>query len=296
MEKGSKHTERTKVKMSESHKGQKKGQTYEQVYGVEKAKKIKMKMRKARLGVKIPIEKRWKLTDENKRNQSLAKLGHITSLKGKTYEEIYGVVKAEMMKKKRKEEFKYKEKYMRGMHCKPHTKETRAKISKAGKGRCHSKKTREKIGKGNKGKVVSEKTKMQISETRAKRIAEGKIKYPTHGKNGYFYSEKNKKKLWYRSSYELQAYEILEQLSKVVKYEPEPFYIPYKFQGLIKNYIPDILVIYDDSSQELIEVMRENLLDDERRVAKIKSAKEYCKSNNMIFSVWTEKELFCEKN
>lgn len=77
-------------KLSESHKGQRKGETYEQIYGVEKANEIKKKQREAKLGTKIPLEKRWKLTDKNKENISLAKKGKPTSLKGKTYEEIYG--------------------------------------------------------------------------------------------------------------------------------------------------------------------------------------------------------------
>jgi len=149
-----------------------------------------------------------------------------------------------------------------------------------------------KVSKTMTGRKLTDKHRENMSKGRSKAIAEGKINPFSHGLNGHFYSKKNKKKLWYRSSWELQAYKILEQLSKVIKYESEPFYIPYKFQGIERNYIPDILVTYDDNSQELIEVMREDLLEDEMRIVKLKAAKRYCDKNNINFSVWTEKFLF----
>jgi len=143
------------------------------------------------------------------------------------------------------------------------------------------------------GSVKSKEEKEKSSRTMSRLIAEGKFNPISHfGKHGYFYSKKNEKRLWYRSSYELQAYKILEQLSKVVEYESEPFYIPYKFQEVEKNYVPDILITYDDDSQELIEVMRENLLVDKQRVAKLKVAEEYCDKHGIKFSIWTEKFLF----
>lgn len=151
---------------------------------------------------------------------------------------------------------------------------------------------KQKIREGNKGKIVSREAREKMSRTQSQLVKEGKVNLVTHGRSGHFYSKKNKKRLWYRSSYELQAYKILEQLSKVIKYESEPFCIPYKFQKIERNYVPDILITYDDNSQELIEVMRENMLGDEQRIAKATAAKKYCKKNNMSFSIWTEKELF----
>jgi len=286
-------------KLSESHKGQRKGKTYEQIYGVKKANEIKAKKRKAKLGTKIPLEKRWKLTDKNRENMSLAKRGKSTSLKGKTYVEIYGSKEqAEVEVKKRitPEKVRKTAEKNRG---KKRSEETRRKISKALEGeknyifgKHHAEKTRQKISEGNKGKTVSKEARGQISRTHSQLIKEGKINPVTRGLSGYFYSKKNKRKLWYRSSYELQAYKILEQLSKVAKYESEPFYIPYKFQGIERNYTPDILITYDDDSQELIEVMRENMLKDRQRIAKAKAAKKYCKKDGMNFFIWTERELF----
>jgi len=215
----------------------------------------------------------------------------------------------------------------RGMLGKHHSKEAKKKISVGNKGKIITEQQKENISKKLKNKPKSESHRQKIgnslrgrkrpdmsermkrnnpskrpevaikmgrtlSKTRSRLIVEGKINSFSHGKFGFFYSEKNKKELWYRSSYELQAYKILEQLSKVVKYESEPFYIPYNFQGRERNYIPDILITYDDDSQELIEVMRENLLEDEMRIAKLKVAKRYCDKNNMKFSVWTERRLF----
>lgn len=129
------------------------------------------------------------------------------------------------------------------------------------------------------------------SKTTSRLICEGRFNPVSHAKHGWFYSVKNKKKLWYRSSYELQAYKILEQLAKVVKYETEPFYIPYRFQGIEKNYVPDILVTYDDGTQELIEVMSTWQLEDVVRQAKFVAARKYCDEQGLKFSVWTEENI-----
>lgn len=296
---GKVRAELLKLKLSKSHKGQRKGQTYEQIYGIEKANELKAKQRKAKLSTKIPLEKRWKLTDENRRNQSLAKKGKVSLLKGKTYKQIYGGEKQALIEIKKRittEKIRKTTAKLMGHKCSEGAKK---KISEAIKGeknymfgKHHTEEVKRKIGKGNEGKIVSKEAREQMSKTKSRLIKEGKINLVTHGKQGYYYSRKNKKKLWYRSSYELQAYKILEQLSKIAKYKNEPFYIPYKFQGIEKNYVPDILITYDDNSQELIEVMPAYQLADSIRVAKFQSARKYCKKNNIIFSIWSEKELF----
>lgn len=157
-------------------------------------------------------------------------------------------------------------------------------------------KTRIKKGlsAGNNNPMKRPEVALKNSKAQSQLFVGGKIKVYNYYKDGYFYSQKSQKELYYRSSYELQAYKILEQLSKVIKYESEPFYIPYKFQERNHHYIPDILVTYNDSSQELIEVMREDLLDEKQRIAKINAAQDYANKNNMKFSIWTEKRLFKE--
>ena len=135
----------------------------------------------------------------------------------------------------------------------------------------------------------------KISKRNIERILSGRHK--TRGNSGHFYSAKNGKDVHYRSSFELAAYQILEQLSKVQSYEEEPFAIPY-FIGEVKHrYIPDILVTYDDGSKELIEVKPEYLVKDEKVQLKNMAAEIYCKENDIDkFSIWTEKEIFLINN
>ena len=144
----------------------------------------------------------------------------------------------------------------------------------------HNSKTKE--WKENQSKIMSEK------------YINGFFNYRTGNKNsGHFFSTKNNKELYYRSSFELAAYKILEQLSKVYSYEAEPFAIPYTFEGINRRYIPDILVTYTDDTKELIEVKPEYLVKDEKVQLKNEAAEIYCKENNIDkFSIWTEKEIF----
>jgi hypothetical protein len=143
--------------------------------------------------------------------------------------------------------------------------------------------------KGINKKEVKERQSRNLSQ----RILNGTFNpFAKKFKTGYFYSEKNQKDLYYRSSYELKAYQMLEQMSLVNIYETEPFRIPYKdMKGVTRNYIPDILIIYEDGMRELVEVKPENLLKDETIQIKTESAKQYCKANNMSFNIWTEKFL-----
>jgi len=120
---------------------------------------------------------------------------------------------------------------------------------------------------------------------------EGKLCKVGKGKSGYFFSKKNNKKLWYRSSYELIAYELLEQLSKVKSYEVEPFSIQYEWKNSIHRTIPDILVTYIDNSKELIEVKPRFKFDIKKEQIKLNAMKEYAENQDWSFSIWSEKEL-----
>ncbi len=137
--------------------------------------------------------------------------------------------------------------------------------------------------------VRSKETRDKISVANVINLLKGKS-----WKRGYFYSHKNGKKIHYRSSYELTAYEILEQMSKVKNYEIEPFGIPYKFFGAIRRTVPDILITYTDGSKELIEVKSEWNLKDKRTNCKIWAMNDHAVSKGWLFNVWTEKQLGLE--
>ena len=90
---------------------------------------------------------------------------------------------------------------------------------------------------------------------------------------------------------ELNAYQILEQLSAVVAYEAEPFWIEYRAtkDSKIHRYIPDILVTYKDGTKELIEVKPANQVEENED--KFQAARAYAAENGMTFTVWTDQEL-----
>ncbi len=115
----------------------------------------------------------------------------------------------------------------------------------------------------------------------------------SHGNvKGYFYSEKNKCEIPYRSSYELKAFEILEEDNNVSKYEYE--FLKIRYRGADKKvhtYYPDIIT--DDN--RIIEIKADWVfnkdLKDDTVFRKIRAAKRWASKNGYTFEVWTEKEL-----
>ncbi len=210
----------------------------------------------------------------------------------------------------------------------PVSEETRKKQSIAHTGFEHTEESKKKMSKGNKGKIRTEEHKRSYSkakkgvkkpprtkehcenlskaltgekhskeriEKRSKGISQayldGKMNKTIRGKSGYYFSNKNNKDLFYRSSYELVAYELLEQISKVKSYETEPFRIQYEYRESKHHTIPDILITYTDDSKELVEVKPEYKLKDEKEQTKLVAMKNYSEENGIEFSIWTEKEL-----
>jgi hypothetical protein len=178
--------------------------------------------------------------------------------------------------------------------------ETRKKISVANKGKKCSDECRHKLSLALKGKTTwikgkhhSNETKNKISSKMMQRIINnnGINLALKNYKHGWFYSEKNHCDIYYDSSWEAQSYQILEQMSEVKYYEICKFSIDYTFKDNIHKYIPDILITYQDSKQEIIEVKPLCFINDKRNQAKFIVAKEYCEQNNIDFNIWTEKQL-----
>jgi len=103
-------------------------------------------------------------------------------------------------------------------------------------------------------------------------------------KRGMFYSEKNKQYIRYQSSFELAAYSLLEQMSKVISYK-RPTYVLYEFEGKVRKYYPDILIKYIDGTSEIVEVKPKGLISLPKNQAKFSAMK------NDNFSIWTEDTL-----
>jgi hypothetical protein len=143
----------------------------------------------------------------------------------------------------------------------------------------------------NKGRIHCGVGLLNLQKAQNKRAIEKPESYGENNyKSGYFFSKKNNKELYYRSSYELLAFEILEQQVNVKVYETCKFSIDYlnPDDGLVHRYIPDILVIYDDERKQIIEIKPIRRLNDEVVKAKIVAAKEKFGDEYII---WTQKDL-----
>jgi len=174
-----------------------------------------------------------------------------------------------------------------------------------------SEETKEKIRETQKGKIIPDEMRKRISETLKKKYEEnpslrekisktlvGKIMNSNNPQNyirtkkGVFFSEKNGCELHYDSSYELTAYNLLEQMSIVEKYERCPYVVPYVFSDGVKHrYIPDILIKYVNGIEEVVEVKPKSRLKEEKNKYKIKSAMKFFQSKGIKFNVWTEEDL-----
>lgn len=169
------------------------------------------------------------------------------------------------------------------------------------KGKHHSAKTKEQIRRKaienraamtpeeiqqNHQKAVENlhKTIPDMSAFKAQQIVDGKVRFNT----GRFYSEKNGEELFYRSSYELAAFHILEQMSVVKGYSTECEIIPYEFEDAIRRYVPDLKVEYLDGSVDIIEVKADWAIDLPVNQAKFDAARKYCSDHDFGFVVWTE--------
>lgn len=162
------------------------------------------------------------------------------------------------------------------------SKETCRKISESNMGHTVSVETRAKIGGSlmghlgyNKGGHVSEETKARMRKAMVKRIQQGGDTNG-YGKGGWFYSRKNRKRLYYRSHLERDWYMLLERQTRVKSYIVEPVSIPYVWKGNIHLYIPDLLVCYVGGFSDLIELKPEFEWDNPRNQVKWLAAKVWC--------------------
>ena len=115
----------------------------------------------------------------------------------------------------------------------------------------------------------------------------------TSSRKGKFYSEKNKCYIKYDSTYEVQAYKLLEKRDDVTSYGRCNFSIKYILNDKENNYIPDIMVIFSNSDKKtIIEIKPKRRLKEQINIVKFKALRVYCTLNNLHCKVWTEQKLF----
>jgi hypothetical protein len=106
------------------------------------------------------------------------------------------------------------------------------------------------------------------------------------GKKGSFYSIKNKRKFFYRSSWEMKYMKYLEDCPDILTYQYESLRLPYFYRNKRRWYIPDFVV-----GNKIIEIKPKYFVNRRRNLAKFAIARIYCAANNMSFEIITEEEL-----
>lgn len=113
---------------------------------------------------------------------------------------------------------------------------------------------------------------------------------------GVFWSEKNKKKYVFRSTYEFAFFYLLENDPMVLAYIVEPFEIPffdpkYKRPGIYK---PDVLVHYQNGEIKLLEIKPKRKVGSKEVQAKAAGARNFLKEHypHVRYEFVTEEEIF----
>lgn len=94
-----------------------------------------------------------------------------------------------------------------------------------------------------------------------------------------------------RSKYEEYFFSELHKDTSVIKFEVEPFKIPYKFGSKNKTYLPDILVTYRNGSKILVEIKTSQEVDFISNQTKFEAAHKYAEENGYKFEVWVTPSL-----
>jgi len=119
---------------------------------------------------------------------------------------------------------------------------------------------------------------------------QGKLGY----KSGYFTSHRqNKKEIYYASSYEQKALNILETSSQVANFDRYKGRIPYikPSTGLEHNYLPDFMVEMKDGSTKVVEVKAKWQLSEINTRVKLEQAEKYFNEQGIKFEIWDEDVL-----
>lgn len=129
-----------------------------------------------------------------------------------------------------------------------------------------------------------------FSKAQANSLRDSESYHKNH-KSGWFESDKMGKKMFYRSSWEKRVCEFLEYNNEVIKYQIEPFLLPYTdMEGLTRHTKIDFYVEHVKGNY-IMEVKPSVFLEKDNTPFKINAYREYSSKNNMKFILITEKEL-----
>ena len=119
-----------------------------------------------------------------------------------------------------------------------------------------------------------------------------KIKASKKGSfRGKFPSKKNRTMIYWESLLERDYIKTLEFNPEVIRFESQPIEIEFWFQGKKRRYFPDFLVTLRTEEVYLVEVKPEKKVEDEENKIKAQVGEMYCKEQDWIFKVVTEKDI-----
>lgn len=98
----------------------------------------------------------------------------------------------------------------------------------------------------------------------------------------------------YRSSWEKAACLYLDNDPRVLRYHYESVKIPYvsnKKTGKVLNYIPDFIVEYSDGTKVIVEIKREDKLNNAVVLKKAEAARIWAEKEKMSYVFWTQKVI-----
>ena len=116
------------------------------------------------------------------------------------------------------------------------------------------------------------------------------VKKPNFRK-GWYVSSKTGKAHYYRSGWEERVYEMLDTMPEVLGFNAEPLQIEYWYDGEMRRYTPDIIILFVDGHRELWEIKPSNQTSLEINECKWAAAKQYCESHGWHFQVITEQTI-----
>lgn len=109
---------------------------------------------------------------------------------------------------------------------------------------------------------------------------------------GFYETEKGGGRAYYRSSYELRLFKILDRWPLVKSYKHEPFWFEFFDEGRVRRYLPDFQITwYNNRKDTVVEMKPIRLVDNDLVVKKATAAISYCESRNLEYEVWTEEHL-----
>lgn len=148
------------------------------------------------------------------------------------------------------------------------------------------------IGDGNHfyGKRHTTETKERMSAIKTEQIANGELNpfVNAWGNKGSYKSIKTNLVEFYHSELELVRMMMLDTDDSVTYWTKQHgIRIPYYYKGVIKNYVPDFLIINSDDSKTLEETKGY----DSKAKIKREALQKYCKENNFTYNWIDQNEL-----